>query len=251
MATSTDAQFPAHSTANGPPAPCTDAHRRPDEAAREDVGGKGVVRSQGRKASRPQRVRETTLGPVDWAKVDPLALSMADRQTDSDARYERKSLSADGVEHMKMRWQSRQLKRVSNAAVMFGPRESIRHLFVDEEEQEEERDAMGPLARRSSTVTGSRDLSACSTPTASSSAAGAFRRPLGSVSGASMASQDSTRAAVAAGTHPANSCKRKGVLTQIKSMLSRKSTPTDAQSMVDHIQDNVLRGVEVSGTKTL
>jgi len=93
-------------------------------------GGSSCGREGGRLARPRPRLRETTLGPVDWAAVEPLALSMADRQADSDARYRRKQLSPGGVAEVKQRWQTRQLSRLSNAALIFGPRETVQHLFA-------------------------------------------------------------------------------------------------------------------------
>jgi len=145
------------------------------------------------------RKRETLLGPVEWKAVDPLALSMADRQSDSDNRYQRRELTPAETGAMKMRWQARQLKRVSNAAAMYGPRESIKHLFDDDETEgslsplSDVRCASAGMPHFAKDPASSYDAYNAS---ASATQGGArhITRPPGSATGSSLASQGSTMA---------------------------------------------------------
>eukprot|EP00283_Hemiselmis_rufescens_P006957 CAMPEP_0173423950 /NCGR_PEP_ID=MMETSP1357-20121228/4034_1 /TAXON_ID=77926 /ORGANISM="Hemiselmis rufescens, Strain PCC563" /LENGTH=229 /DNA_ID=CAMNT_0014387115 /DNA_START=69 /DNA_END=754 /DNA_ORIENTATION=+ len=68
--------------------------------------------------------------PLDREKVkDKQALKKADRLAEQDARYIRRPMSPEEFGEVKVRWQTRQLKRVSSAASVFGARESSKDLL--------------------------------------------------------------------------------------------------------------------------
>ena len=68
--------------------------------------------------------------PVDRDQIeDKAALKKADRLAEQDARYIRRPMSPEEFGEVKVRWQTRQLKRVSSAASVFGARESSKDLL--------------------------------------------------------------------------------------------------------------------------
>ena len=91
------------------------------------------------------RTRSTPLGEIEWDRVDPLALSKADRRQADDLKYSRPHISAAQMDVIKQKWQARQVKRVSNAARLYGARESQKELWEflavheKEKQQREER----------------------------------------------------------------------------------------------------------------
>ena len=76
------------------------------------------------------KVRKTFLADyIDSSKAEPLALLMADRRAFQDAQYKRETLSEARVMEIKMKWQTKQMKRLSNSAYLYGPRESTKDLW--------------------------------------------------------------------------------------------------------------------------
>lgn len=92
------------------------------------------------------RTRSTPLGEIEWDLVDPLALSKADRRQAEDLKYNRPNISAAQMDLIKQKWQARQVKRVSNAARLYGARESQRELWeflAVHEKEKQQRDERG------------------------------------------------------------------------------------------------------------
>lgn len=83
------------------------------------MGGDNMVR----------RTRSTPLGEIDLKRIDPLALSKADRRWADDSKYYRPDFTAEQFEELKQKWQARQVKRVSNAARLYGARVSQKSLW--------------------------------------------------------------------------------------------------------------------------
>jgi hypothetical protein len=101
------------------------------------------------------RTRSTPLGTIEWDRVDPLALSKADRRQAEDLKYSRPHISAAQMDLIKQKWQARQVKRVSNAARLYGARESQKELWeflaVHEKEKQQREERQHPSQNAAST----------------------------------------------------------------------------------------------------
>ena len=80
----------------------------------------------------------------DFDELDPLALSKADRRAAMERGYKRDVLNDQEQLEQKLKWQAKQIKRLSNSASLYGPRESMREVweYVRDEQKRVE------LARR-------------------------------------------------------------------------------------------------------
>lgn len=76
-----------------------------------------------------QVTRDSLNGEVEWGKVDRLELAHADRRAAAIQEYKRPVLAPQGVDDIKVKWQRKQVKRMSRAAELFGARESQKDLW--------------------------------------------------------------------------------------------------------------------------
>ena len=66
---------------------------------------------------------------MDLDGVDLVVLAKADRRKAEEHLYRREFLVDGDLHQMKLRWRQKQVKRFSNSAQLFGPRESIRAMW--------------------------------------------------------------------------------------------------------------------------
>jgi hypothetical protein len=66
---------------------------------------------------------------INWDECNPLTLARADRRASIDYAYQRSEMSVEEVKAMKSKWRLKQVRKYSEAASVFGPRESQEDVF--------------------------------------------------------------------------------------------------------------------------